>query len=97
VERSEEMKRRVDAALKYAGMNQNDLEEKVSFSRSSLNRRRLKGDYGFNKGELHEIAEATGVPLWFLTDGWAGWRKALTRRELEELIDSLPPVDPPSA
>lgn len=94
VERSDKMKRRVDAALKYAGMSQSDLEEKVDFSRSTFNRRR-KGDYNFNKGELHEIAEATGVPEWFLTDGWAGWRKPFNRRELEELIDSLPPDDPP--
>jgi transcriptional regulator with XRE-family HTH domain len=90
------MKRRVDAALRYAGMSQGDLEEKTSLSRSTLYRRRSDGDIEFTKGELFEIADVTKVPPWFLLEGWQGWRKELSVKEIQELIDSLPPVGPPS-
>ena len=69
----EEMRKRVRAALGYAGLSQTALEEKVKLSRSSVYRR-SKGDYSFESGELFEIAEACNVPLWFLKYGWEGWR-----------------------
>jgi hypothetical protein len=89
VERWEAIAKRVDGALRYADMTQQELEEEVEFSRSTLNRRR-EGTYEWEDGQLYEISKATGVPLWFLTDGWEGWVKSMTPDQLRNLADSLP-------
>jgi hypothetical protein len=96
MDRSEEMKQRVDAALAYGDLDQDDVDAhpEISLSRSSLNRRR-NGEYDFQMGELYEIAAATGVPVWFLRYGWDGWKKELSPDELRQIADSLPPGDPP--
>lgn len=94
MERWEAIKQRVDAALYYAGMTQEELVEKIKPSRSTYNRRR-DGSYEWTEGLLYEIGKACKVPLWFLEDGWEGWRKAITPDELRKLVDELLPGEPP--
>lgn len=94
MEQSESVKRRVKAALVYAGLSQEQFEEKVSWSRSTLSRR-LSGSVAFTFGELSEIANVTGTPLWFLQWGWGGWSRGHTPEEILRIVESLPPNDPP--
>jgi transcriptional regulator with XRE-family HTH domain len=95
MEQSEEIKRRVNAALRYADLSQQQFEDEVNWSRSTLTRR-LNGSIEFSFGELAEIAKVTDTPLWFLQWGWEGWSRGHSPEEIQRILDSLPPDDPPS-
>lgn len=89
MERWEAIRQRVDAALRYAGLSQEELIAQVKFSRSTYNRRR-DGKYEWEEGKLYEVAKACGVPLWFLAHGWDGWRVETSPAELRQIADGLP-------
>jgi len=50
-----------------------------------------RGDRSIKRGELLVIAEACGVPMWFLEHGWQGWSKEVSPEELRQIADELPP------
>lgn len=85
----DEMRHRVDAAMAYAGLNADELAERLKFSKSSLNRKRI-GEYEWRPGDLFEIARVCRVPLWFLRSGWP----PATAEELREVGENLPDGPP---
>lgn len=98
VEQRRTTKQRVDAALAYGELSQIELTERIKMSRSTLNRRRREEGHTFGEGELYEIAQKCGVPLWFLERGWEGWRDEIKSPEdLEALAGELFPDGPPSS
>lgn len=89
-QRKRTTKQRVDAALAFAEMSQEELEEKVGFSRSTFYRRRYVEGYSFKEGELYEIAQKCGVPMWFLEHGWLGKNPQEVKQAVEDLLGDEP-------
>lgn len=87
----EDFGRRVKAARGYAGdMSQRELAEELKTSTSTV--KRLEADPTSVKGDQAEwaylIANVTGVPEWFLTDGWNGSMEAVVLT-LPQSVDGL--------
>jgi transcriptional regulator with XRE-family HTH domain len=63
--------RRVKAARAYAGINQDTLAAVLGVSVITLKRYETQWrDKTFTDAQLERIAEVTGVPPWFLFDGF---------------------------
>jgi transcriptional regulator with XRE-family HTH domain len=64
---------RVKAARGYGGLSQPQLAKVLEMSDGTV--KAIEGGRRVAKrSELLAIAEATGVPMWFLEGGWEGWR-----------------------
>ena len=68
--------RRIRTARAYAGFrNRSSLAERLEVSKETVQRIE-GGQREVKRSELLAIAEACGVPMWFLEGGWEGWRAA---------------------
>lgn len=66
--------RRIRAARSYAGFQgRKDFSDAIEMSEATLVRLE-RGDRTVKRRELREIAEICDVPMWFLEEGWDGWR-----------------------
>jgi transcriptional regulator with XRE-family HTH domain len=66
--------RRIRTARAYAGLrNRSTLAERLEVSKETVQRME-GGQREVKRSELLAIAEACGVPMWFLENGWEGWR-----------------------
>lgn len=66
--------RRIRTARAYGGFrNRATLAERLEVSKETVQRIE-GGQREVKRSELLAIAEACGVPMWFLEDGWEGWR-----------------------
>lgn len=71
-----EIGRRVRAARAYAGFrNRATLAQRLELSKETVQRIE-GGEREVKRSELLAIAEACEVPMWFLEEGWEGWREA---------------------
>lgn len=85
-----EIGRRVRAARAYAGFrNRAALAARLELSKETVQRIE-GGQREVKRSELLAIAEACGVPMWFLEDGWEG------RQGAEVPAEEPPPHDPRS-
>lgn len=89
----EEVARRVSGALAYAGIEVKSSGERVGISAATMARivSRSAPRGAKNEDELETIANATGVPLDFLLNGFTASEPALPERveALERKVESL--------
>lgn len=64
---------RIRAARAYGRLSQIALAELLEVAPNTFKRIEL-GTRPPKRSELLAIAEACGVPMWFLVGGWEGWR-----------------------
>lgn len=84
-----ELPPRLRAARAYAGLTQPELASRIELGQVTYALSE-KGQRSTPRRELLAIAEACGVPMWFLEGGWDAWRgevDAAGKRALE----SVPP------
>lgn len=75
--------RRIRAARAYAGFrNRAELAERLELSKETVQRIEV-GQREIKRSELLAIAEACEVPMWFLEEGWDGWRTVAAGDEEE--------------
>lgn len=72
MERQDQAKR-IRAARLYAGMSRLELAKHLEIHERTQVNSEL-GNREVKRPELAAIADATGVPMWFLEGGWDGWR-----------------------
>lgn len=93
---------RMKAARAYAGLNQEQLAERLGVERNTVARRE-SGAVGVTAESLIALANATGVPLEFLVDGFDGYAPRQSFNELVgryvsgDLPDLAAPPDGPLA
>lgn len=72
-----ETARRIRVAMTYGGFRgRRELAEAIESSAATLQRIEGVAEPARppKRSELLAIADATGVPMWFLEGGWDGWR-----------------------
>lgn len=71
-----EVGQRVRAARAGAGLSRKDLGRAIRSSTTLIGRVEAHGERAPTRKELEDIADACGVPDWFLKHGWAGWQES---------------------
>lgn len=65
-----DLRSRIESARMYAGISsQEKLAAAVGIGRQTF-MRRMRGEYGFRRGDLLAIAEVCEVPIEFIETGW---------------------------
>ncbi|HET7588577.1 MAG TPA: helix-turn-helix domain-containing protein [Solirubrobacterales bacterium] len=80
---------RLRAARAYAGLTQPQLASRIELGQVTYALSE-KGQRTAPRRELLAIAEACEVPMWFLEDGWEGWRGSLDDMA-QDAFRSVPP------
>lgn len=78
---------RLRAARAFADLTQPELAERIELGEVTYASSE-RGQRDVPRRELLAIAEVCKVPMWFLEDGWDGWRGSVdseARQALDEL------------
>jgi transcriptional regulator with XRE-family HTH domain len=84
-----EIPARLRAARAYAELSQPELAERIQLGEVTYAKCE-RGQRAVPRRELLAIAEACGVPMWFLEGGWDGWRGDV-EDAARQALEAVPP------